>query len=298
MANEVRAAGAVLWRPDGDRDGYDIAVVHRPRYDDWSLPKGKLDDRESEAAAAVREIAEETGQACVLGPFVSEVRYDLATGERKVVAYFTARATGGEFSPGREVDELRWLKPREAKKLLSYEHDVGVVETFEEVGAATSTVLLVRHAKAGDRDGWVGDDDLRPLTDAGQRQAEGLTEQLRLFGPKRVYSAPRLRCVQTVRALAAELDLEIGHESLMSEEGYWGDPAGAVERLLEMAGEVSTTVISSQGKVIPDLVASLAERDALDVQGEIISKKGSTWVLGFRGGHLVSSRYLPPIDAH
>lgn len=303
MGKKIRAAGAVLWRPsDGGGNGIEVAVVHRPRYDDWSLPKGKLDEGESEAAAAAREVAEETGQACALGAFVTEVSYRLSTGEDKVVGYFAARATGGRFAPNDEVDEVRWLSPGKAAKLLSYQRDAEVLETFSELGTDLHTVLLVRHAKAGNRDGWVGDDDLRPLTDAGERQAEALTEQLRLFGPQRVFSAPRLRCVQTVRALAAELDVPVEHEELLSEEGYWGDPAQAVDRLLKIAADEGTAVISSQGKVIPDLVAALAGRENLAVDGEIISKKGSTWLLGFRSGgkgaRLVTAHYLPPIEAN
>ncbi|MGH3468334.1 MAG: NUDIX hydrolase, partial [Thermocrispum sp.] len=109
VGHEIRAAGAVLWRPAG-RHGYRVAVVHRPRYDDWSLPKGKLDDGESAPAAAVREIAEETGTACVLGPFVTRSGYRVAD-IPKVVDYYGARATGGEFTPNDEVDEVRWLDP-------------------------------------------------------------------------------------------------------------------------------------------------------------------------------------------
>lgn len=304
VAREVRAAGAVLWRPSGS--GYEVAVVHRPRYDDWSLPKGKLDGGESEPVAAVREVAEETGSACVLGPFLARVSYSVL-GERKVVDYFGARSTGGSFTPNDEVDELRWLPVAEARGLLSYGRDADVLDAFAALRPGVTTVLLVRHAKAGSRDGWVGDDDLRPLTPNGESQAESLCAQLRLFGPDRVFSAPRLRCVQTVRAIAAEQDVDISHEPLLSEDGYRASPREALARLAEIVDGGGTPLICSQGGVIPHLVADLAERDGVRLD-DVPAKKASTWLLTLRpaaprsdshpaGPQLVAAHYLPPPPA-
>src|SRR3954453_21560160 len=119
-AAEVRAAGGVVWRRAGDTVA--IAVVHRPRYDDWSLPKGKLDPGESWQDAALREVREEIGLRCTLGEELASAAYDVAAG-RKVVRYWLMAPESGAFEPNDEVDEVRWLSPEEAQRLLSYEHD-------------------------------------------------------------------------------------------------------------------------------------------------------------------------------
>jgi 8-oxo-(d)GTP phosphatase len=279
----IRAAGAVLWR--AGTDGPEVALVHRPRYDDWSLPKGKLDRGELAAHAAVREIAEETGFSCVLSTFLKQVNYSVPKqgGGRvpKVVDYFVARAGDGAFAPNDEVDELCWLRTDQARGRLSYPQDVAVLDAFERLPTASATVLLVRHAKAGKRSDWAGDDALRPLTEAGLRQRDALHSLLPLFGPARIYSAPRVRCRQTVAPIAADLGIGIVDEPLFSEEGYLGSPDAAVNLLLRIAAGSGTALVCSQGGVIPDLVARLADSAGLGLS-EVASRKGSVWTLTFR----------------
>jgi 8-oxo-dGTP diphosphatase len=129
---EIRAAGGVLVRigPDGPL----VAVIHRPKYEDWSLPKGKLDDDEGFEDAALREVEEETGMRAELGAELSPVSYRDRKGRGKLVRYWLMRPREGEFEPGDEVDELRWLAPDAARELLSYEHDAELVR--EAVAAA------------------------------------------------------------------------------------------------------------------------------------------------------------------
>jgi 8-oxo-dGTP diphosphatase len=118
---EVRAAGGLVVR-DGP-GGTEVAVVHRPRYDDWSLPKGKLEDGESFEEGALREVEEETGYRCGLGDELAAARYDDRKGRPKHVRYWLMRVEGGAFEPNEEVDELHWLAPAEARSKLDYEHD-------------------------------------------------------------------------------------------------------------------------------------------------------------------------------
>jgi 8-oxo-dGTP diphosphatase len=122
---QVRAAGGVLLRTGPN--GTEVAVIHRPKYEDWSLPKGKLDDGEDFEQAAIREVEEETGMRCALGPELSPVSYRDRKGRRKLVRYWLMWATDGEFRPGPEVDELRWVDPERAQALLSYQHDAALV---------------------------------------------------------------------------------------------------------------------------------------------------------------------------
>ncbi len=122
---QVRAAGGVLLRFAGE--AVEVAVIHRPKYEDWSLPKGKLDAGEGYEQAAVREVEEETGMRAELGPELGPVSYRDRKGRTKLVRYWLMRPLDGEFAPGSEVDELRWLDPEAATELLSYEHDAALV---------------------------------------------------------------------------------------------------------------------------------------------------------------------------
>jgi 8-oxo-dGTP pyrophosphatase MutT (NUDIX family) len=118
---EVKASGGVVWRR-GDR-GIEVALVHRPRYDDWSFPKGKLDPGESWEDAALREVEEEIGLRCRLGHELPATSYRDNKGRAKVVRYWMMEPLDGEFVPSDEVDEVRWLTPADAQRLLSYDHD-------------------------------------------------------------------------------------------------------------------------------------------------------------------------------
>jgi 8-oxo-(d)GTP phosphatase len=290
---DVRAAGAVLWRSGSD--GVEVAVVHRPRYDDWSLPKGKLDRGESMPAAAVREVAEETGFAARLGNILGDVRYPVVEG-RKVVRFWAAEALEGRFVPGAETDELRWCPPPAAVELLSYQRDLRVLQRFTELGLPTATLLLVRHAKAGSRSQWTSADDLRPLSGSGRDQAHRLAELLPLFGPDRIVTAPVVRCRETVAPLARRLGLAVADEPLLSEDGYWDDPAAGLARLRELAARPGVTVVCSQGGVIPDVVGALVTAAGRAVgldPDDVPSRKASTWVLGLREGTLLTADYYP-----
>lgn len=276
----ILAAGAVLWRRADD--GPEIALVHRPRYDDWSLPKGKLDRDETLPFAAVREIAEETGFAARLDGLLGEVHYEVPEGP-KTVRYWSAEALGGAFSPNDETDELRWCAPDAAAGLLSYRRDLDVLGRFHAVGTPDSTVLLVRHAKAGSRSQWDDDDDLRPLSSTGHDQAEHLARLLPLFGPDRVHSAPPVRCRDTV----APLGMPVADEPLLGEDGWGADPDAGLARFHELAAAPGVTVVCSQGGVIPAIVGALTGRD------DVPSRKASTWVLTFTGGELRTADHYP-----
>jgi 8-oxo-dGTP diphosphatase len=120
-AAEVKASGGVVWRRRAG--GIEVALVHRPRYDDWSFPKGKLDRGESWEDAALREVEEEVGLRCRLGHELPPTSYRDNKGRAKVVRYWMMEPLDGEFAPSHEVDEVRWLAPAEADRLLSYGHD-------------------------------------------------------------------------------------------------------------------------------------------------------------------------------
>ena len=279
-AADVLAAGAVLWRPTAR--GVEVAVVHRPKYDDWSFPKGKVDPGETLPFTAVREVAEETGQSARLGAILGDVRYTVLEG-RKLVRYWAAQAGGGDFAPSSEVDELRWLDPADAADVLSYQHDVELLTRFSDAGLPASAIALVRHAKAGSRAQWDGDDNLRPLSGSGREQVAQLTRLLQLFGADRVVTAPPVRCGDTVAPLAREVGLAPVIEPVLGETVYWDDPTAGLAYLRKHAREPGVTVACSQGGVIPDLIRNLiGDAHLPDVDpDDIPAKKGSVWLLTF-----------------
>ena len=265
-------------------------MIHRPRYDDWSLPKGKVDPGETAPVAAVREVCEETGHQCVLGRRLNTVSYPIDPGIKKVY-YWAARATGGEFTPGKEVDELVWLPVVDAMKKLEYPQDRKVLRRFAKQPADTRTVLVVRHGTAGSKSRYSGDDTKRPLDKQGRAQAEALVPQLLAFGATDVYVADRLRCHQTLEPLAAELGVSIHNEHTLTEEAYAKNPKRSRSRMLRIAAQAGTPAICSQGKVIPDLVAWWCERDGVRPD-KARNHKGSTWVLSLSAGKLVAADHI------
>ncbi|WP_439029389.1 NUDIX hydrolase [Gordonia terrae] len=291
----VWAAGGVVWRPGASGstgiDDVEIAVVHRPRYDDWTLPKGKAEAGETLADTAVREIAEETGQRVVLGRHLDDVHYDLGN-TRKHVRYWSARALGGEFAADHEVDELRWMSVSKAHKALSYPLDRSILEEFTRLPADLHTLLLVRHAKAGRRSTYKGDDRLRPLDKLGRAQADALVPLLVAFGATRVHAADRVRCEQTLEPLQYRLGVDMRSEPALSEESYKADPSAAQQRICELASESSEVLaVCSQGKVIPPLMDWWAEHDGITLP-KVSTRKGSVWVLSLHDGRLVAADHI------
>jgi 8-oxo-dGTP diphosphatase len=267
-----------------------VAVIHRPRYDDWSLPKGKVDPGETEPVTAVRELFEETGHRAVLGRRLHNVSYPVDQGVKRV-RYWAARSLGGEFIPNREVDELIWLPISDAIQKVSYPHDRKVLRRFAKLPADTQTVLVVRHGTAGSKSRFSGDDKMRPLDKKGRAQAEALVGQLSAFGPTDVYAADRVRCRQTVEPLAEELGVVICDEPTLTEEAYADNPKRGRKRMLEIASLHRTPVICTQGKVIPDLIAWWCERDGIRPD-KSRNRKGSTWVLSLADDRLIAADHL------
>jgi 8-oxo-dGTP diphosphatase len=298
VSRELLAAGCVVWRREDGGDT-EVALVHRPRYDDWSLPKGKVDPGEHLAQTARREVLEETGIDAPLRRYLGATDYRVAAG-RKRVRWWSMRASGegGTFTSGTEVDALVWLPVRHALRRLSYAHDAGPVRTLAATREDTATVLLVRHAKAGRRSRWRGEDRARPLESLGRAQAERIAEVLPVWGPQRVLSADLVRCTQTVAPLATRLDVEVEAAAWLADAAHAKSPKATLRTLRELAAQGRSFVACSQGDTIPDLVAALAAADRvpLPVSGdEVPSRKGSVWVLSFAGPRLVGADYLPDL---
>jgi 8-oxo-(d)GTP phosphatase len=281
----VLAAGGVVyrWRPEGDAE---ILVVHRPRYDDWSLPKGKLDPGEHRLAAAVREVQEESGVRGVPQARLRTVNYLTGDpGVEKQVEYWSMRCLADDgHEPDDEVDVRQWVPLPTARDLLTYAFDRGVVAAFAALPAVTGVVVLVRHAQAGRRAGWSGPDDERPLDTNGGRDARNAAPLLALFAPERVISAPAVRCRDTVAPVADLLGKRLEVDGRFAESG---DPDEALHALQELAQAAPATVVCSQGGLIRPLIANLRPG------GDPPTPKGTAWVLSFtETGEVVSADHL------
>jgi 8-oxo-dGTP diphosphatase len=298
----IRAAGGVLWRPvtaDPGEPGVEVALVHRPRHGDWSLPKGKLAPGEPEVEGAVREVLEETGYRVRVGRPLGETRYlkVVAGVERlKVVHWWAMRAETGAFAPNDEIDDLEWLSLDAASARLARDSERVVLERFAHGPAATRTVLVVRHASAGSATTWTGDDARRPLDEDGWAQADGLARLLSRFDVADIVSADVDRCVQSVAPLAEALGLEVRQEPVLSEAAYPGHENDAVALLRSLGAPTRDAVACTQGTVIPDLLARVAAHDAREVPDPLPNRKGSVWALTFSDGRLLEMAYIPPPD--
>jgi 8-oxo-(d)GTP phosphatase len=284
VTEEVRAAGGIVRRR---ADGRTLTVlVHRPRYEDWTFPKGKLLEGESFLEAAAREVLEETGLSPRIGEELPASRYEDQHGWPKVVRYWTMEVFDGhELLPTQEVDEARWVPFDEARDLLTYDRDRVVLDA---VAAWSAPVYLIRHAKAADRETWTGDDRARPLTKAGRRQAGALVELFAGRPIARILSSPAARCTDTVRPLAEERSVPLELRDDLLE----GAPLRGLLDLLEEL-RATPTVLSAHGDLIPAAIEELAQR-GVTVSPEVGWKKGAIWVLEREGGLIVRATYEPP----
>jgi 8-oxo-dGTP diphosphatase len=275
----IEATGGALWRPS-DSGGIEIGLIHRPKYDDWSLPKGKIKSSEHPILGAVREVREETGFDVVVGRPLGEIVYE-KDGSPKRVRYWAMRWVDGDFVPNDEVDEVAWLEPDEARKRLLPERDRSVLDELLRGPIATFPVVLARHGNAGERNSFEGPDRDRPLDAKGRRQAEGIGDLLDLYGVARVVSADVVRCLQTIEPYADRHGLAVDSDRAFSERGVAADADTSADRLVEIAATAVPAVVCSQGGAIPDLVDGLCELLGVETPPDLSVRKGALCVLHF-----------------
>ena len=280
---DVRAGGGVVLRR---RSGVlEVLLVHRSRYDDLTLPKGKASHAEDDSDAPRREVWEETGLRCAMGSELPSIAYADADGRSKRVRYWLmSPIEDGPFRPGPEVDLAPWVPVEEARSTLTYDRDRPVLRAAIELA---EPLYLVRHAKAGSRAHWTGDDRVRPLTGKGMRQAEGLVDRLEGRRVARILSSPTARCVDTVAPLASVRGLEVETVAWLIED------TPTLRVLEELASLGGPAVLSSHGDLIPPVVCALAD-GGVPVDGPRSWKKGSTWILERAAGFPSALRYLAP----
>jgi len=261
----VYAAGGVVWRVVEGK--LRVLVIHRTKYRDVTLPKGKVDPGETLAETAVREIREETGIRVALGVPVGVSRYRMPSSRTKIVHYWAAEATEAavrvsSFVPNKEIAAIEWVGLKRARKHLSYPVDVEILDEFtrlvDEAALPTFPIVVLRHAKAKSRDDWDGPDARRPLAGRGRRQAEAIVGPLLAFGVRRIVSSPAQRCVQTVRPLARALGQRITPTASLSQDSWDAGRSDARTVVGERVRARKPVVVCSHGPVLPDILHELA----------------------------------------
>lgn len=267
----IKAAGAVAWRPGTDGEP-EILLVHRKKYDDWSLPKGKTEPGEPLPVTAVREVLEEGGTWLALGRRLVSVKYNVG-GRPKRVHYWAGRVTGidEEAVPNAEIDVVDWLPVAAALKRVSYARDHAVLHDFAARSAGTVPLILLRHAKAQSKSSWKGDDADRPLDESGRADAKALVELLACFAPggARLISSPAARCTETLRPFALRFLREVRLEESLYTHHPSGTKHGYLRSLISdvvAAGEPA--VICAHRENMPALQAAALEVLGLAVAGE------------------------------
>ena len=266
----IKAAGAVAWRPGPDGEP-EILLVHRKRYDDWSLPKGKVEPGEPLPVTAAREVLEEGGARLALGRRLVSVRYNVG-GRPKRVHYWAARVTSTDDHavPNSEVDVIDWVPATRAVGRVSYAHDHGVLADFGRLPSHTVPIILLRHAKAVAKSDWKRADASRPLDDSGRADAKSLADLLSCFAPRagfiprpRLISSPAARCLETLRPFAELTGAQVREEPSLyihnqSSGTDGGDSVPSIAALVnEAVATGEPTVFCAHRENIPDLQAAV-----------------------------------------
>lgn len=285
--SSIAAAGAVLWRRDGENELL-IALVHRPRYDDWSLPKGKVEVGESLINCAYREVLEETGVTPIFGPELGQTDYAVED-VPKTVHYWAARASDvqyGQPNP-QEIDAVEWLSPAEARKKLSLKDDRSILDFFLEFGPDTTPLVLLRHAKAVKRSDWDGDDGDRPLDIYGQTQAKRLLTSYLPFGITEIHSSDAIRCLETVEPLGRSLQIDVKIAPDLSEYRYETHKESAMDYAQALMESGKAAIICSHNPILPKLLKKLiGKKNFKNLDRKL--EPGEAWILHHRDGEIVA----------
>jgi len=266
-ASPVLAAGAVCWRVS-KKGKPKILLVHRTQHKDVSLPKGKLDPGETLPETAVREIAEETGLIIGLGAPLGVVEYQLPGGRDKQVYYWAGEVSAearanSTFVANDEIEQLRWVGVKKARKVLSYPHDVDIVERFAELfaqgRARTVAIIALRHGKAVPAEDWDGPDATRPLMQRGIDQSLSVAHGIAAFRPRALISSTAERCLRTIAPTARVTGLAVDEDHVISQDAYRSGGKAVRALVAERIRNAETTVLCSHGPVLPQIIAAVAE---------------------------------------
>lgn len=258
-----------------------MLLVHRPRYEDWSWPKGKAKLNEPLMLAATREVEEETGQVVALGAPLTVQRYRLGSGQTKEVTYWTGTVLPDgpalrtrrpvERAEPREIDDVRWVRPEQARTMLTRRGDKRMLSEILARAAdgtlVTSTLILLRHAQAVARTEWQGGEATRPLTRLGVQQAIDIVGMLSAFGVRTVITSPWERCATTVAPYVTLGGASTWTRPILTERAMAEEPAQGTALVEELVrASFQPTVLSVHRPTVPALMEPLVRASSTRIQ--------------------------------
>lgn len=306
----VISAGALVWRV---RDGeLQVLSVHRPRYNDWSWPKGKLDEGETLPQCAIREVAEETGKQVTLGQPLPSLRYPMSSGKQKVVRYWAAQVSteGSRAVEARppikaaskhEIDKTRWLSVPEARKKITFSDDLrpleALVASYQHDRLDTRAFVLVRHARAKRRKAWEGADEDRPITKSGEARAQQLVPLIAAYGVRHVGSSPTERCVATVRPFAEAAGLPIKTYDTLTELDHASQPFKTASTVTNLLGKQVSRVVAVHRPTLPTIVEMVRAATRKYTRGALPRKNPYLPAGGVLVAHVLDTDSGPRVTA-
>ena len=277
MSATILAAGAVLWRK-GEKKKIEVLIIHRPKYDDWTFPKGKAEIGEPLIACAYREVLEETNIETAFGPYLGEVEYLTNDGKKKVSFWSAKVIKEKEFNSNAEVDQLKWVEVTKVKELLTLDTDRKILEQFLRIEPDTKPLVLLRHAKAVTRDEWQGEDDDRPLDSYGQNQAKRLLAMYQVFNLEQIHSSDAVRCYDTVVAIAKSLNVKLEVTGKLSESTFKKGKEKAFDYAKDLMKLNESVLLCSHNPILPKMLNKLTKKSEVDAdEGKLLPADG--WVI-------------------
>ena len=283
----VRAGGGVLWR--GTPSAPEVAVIHRPAYDDWSLPKGKAKSAEHLLLTTLREVEEETGGRGVLGPMLMTTRYRVISHRRladKVVTYWSIHWTEGDFEPSDEVDEMRWMTVAEARSSVTKRSDVAVLEAFGRSPRGTRPLVLLRHGATTSQSSK-RHRKRQALSRTGREQAAALVPLLDTLGAERLLSADLPACTDTLLPFGRAVGVDVQVDPRLDRDAFSAHERAVADELRQ-GGTEQTLVVCSSRRVIAELVGTLGHGSPARPPHDTSVRKGGWWLLHLRDGAVSS----------
>ena len=279
----VEAAGALVWRVR--RGTLQLALVHRPRYRDWSWPKGKLEPDETAVEAAAREVAEEIAQDVVLGMPLPSQDYKLRDGRTKHVRYWAAQVAGRSDAPAvharqpvppaarTEINDVRWFDVGDAARQLTRSSNMApldaLVDAYAKRRLDTRALVVVRHGSARKRAGWTGTEADRPLTPDGQRQTDALVPLLSAFGVTGIVSSEWLRCAATVQPYAQAAGIPVRTSTALTELGHHTSPGLVAAEVADLVRGRHDVALCTHRPVLATVMDVIAEHSRRQVADEL-----------------------------
>ncbi len=277
MSKIILAAGALVWRKSKEKK-IEIAVIHRPKYNDWTIPKGKVELNESSIACAYREVIEETSLETEFGMYLGEVKYQSLDGPKQVSFWSAQVVKENTFTPNSEVDEIKWVEAAKAAKFLSLESDREILSKFNKLKYESKPLVLLRHAKALSRDEWQGDDDDRPLDSLGQMQAKRLLSIYQAFNLEQIHTSDAIRCYDTVEPMAKALGLRLEVSNKLSESAFKKDKEDAFDYARDLIKSDKRALLCSHNPILPKVLNKLTKKSDVESDEEKLYP-ADAWVI-------------------